>query len=107
MNQYYGQTVTEAKPLGGHRVQVTFKDGYTGKIDLGPMIEHGPIFAPLRRESFFRKVNVSDWGVLEWPGEIDLSPGSLRAWCEAGKVLNMKQTDEWIEQHSRAPKRVA
>ncbi len=104
MNQYYGQRVTAAQPLGGYRLRVTFADGFTGEIDLEPLLGCGPIFEPLRDPSFFAKVGVEEgFGCLIWPGDLDLSSGSLRAWCEAGRFMDYKETDDWIEQHTVAP----
>jgi hypothetical protein len=108
MNQYYGQIVTAVESLGDYRLRVTFKDGYAGVIDLSPLIGRGPIYEPLRDVGFFQRVRVSpEWGVLEWSDDLELSSGSLRAWCEAGKFMDHDETDAWIEQHAVASERVA
>ena len=108
MNQYYGQKVTGAEPLGGYRLRVIFSDGFSAEIDLTPLLDCGPIFEPLRDPGFFARVGVdAAFGCLLWPGDLDLSSGSLRAWCEAGKVMNHDETDAWIERHAIAPERVA
>jgi hypothetical protein len=108
MNQYYEQRVTAAEPLGGYRLRVTFEDGFTAEIDLSPLIGRGPIFEPLRETEFFARVGVDrDFGCLIWPGDLDLSSGSLRAWCEAGKFMDYDETNAWIEQHSAVPERAA
>jgi hypothetical protein len=105
MNQYFGQKVTAAQRLGGYRLRVTFADGFTGEVDLSPLVGRGPIFEPLRDLEFFQRVKVSpEWGVLEWPGDLDLSPGAIRAWCEAGKFMDFNETDKWIDEHAIAPK---
>jgi hypothetical protein len=105
--KYYQQNVAAVEVLGGWRLRVTFEDGYAATIDLAPLLECGPIFQPLRDASFFAQVKVSEWGVLEWPGEIDISSGSLRAWCEAGKFMDYEETNAWIEQHSSPAQKVA
>ena len=108
MNKYYSQKVITVEALDAYLLLVGFADGFTASIDLAPMLDCGPIFEPLRDLSFFNRVQVSsEWGVLEWPQEIDLSPGSLRAWCEAGKFLDYEETDAWIEQHSSHGQKVA
>jgi hypothetical protein len=108
MNQYYGQRVTAVESLGGYRLRVTFKDGFAGEIDLSHLINRGPIYEPLRDLEFFQRVKVSpEWGVLEWADDLELSPGALRAWCEAGKFMDHDETDTWIEQHIGASERVA
>ena len=105
---YYEQQVTAAAPLGGYRLRVTFADGFTGEIDLSALVGRGPIYEPLRDVAFFQRVKVSpEWGVLEWAEDLELSPGALRAWCEAGKLMDHDETDAWIERHSVDPEKVA
>jgi len=107
MNRYFEQRVTKIEPFEGYQLRVTFADGFTGEIDLTPLLSCGPIFEPLRNPEFFRRVAVSQYGVPEWPDDLDLSPGSLRAWCEAGRFLDYEETDAWIKRHSSAPEKVA
>jgi hypothetical protein len=106
MNRYFTETITAIEAIVGHRVHVTFQDGYSGEVDLTPLLNCGPIFEPLREEAIFKQVTVADGAPL-WPEDIDLSPGALRAWCEAGKFMDYEETDAWIEQHIVAPERVA
>ena len=104
---YLSESVTAIQPLAGCRVRVTFVDGFAGEVDLAPLLECGEIFQPLRDPAFFRAVKLSSYGVPEWPDGLDLSPGSLRAWCEAGQFMDYDQTDAWIEQHGGMPQKVA
>lgn len=106
MNRYFTETVTAIEAIGGRRVRVTFQDGFTGEVDLTPLLDCGPIFEPLRDESIFKQVTVAHGAPL-WPDDLDLSPGALRAWCEAGKFMDYEETDAWVEQHIVAPERVA
>ena len=108
MNQYFGQRVTAVEALGGYLLRVSFADGFVGEIDLSPLVGRGPIFEPLRDVDFFQRVKVSpDWGVLGWSDDLDLSPGALRAWCEAGRFMDYEDTDKWIEAHAVAPESAA
>lgn len=100
------QTLTAIEAIGGRRVRATFEDGFTGVVDLSPLLDCGPIFEPLSHENIFKAVTVSRGAPL-WPGDLDLSPEALRAWCEAGRFLDYEETDEWIERHSHASSRVA
>ena len=106
MNRYLTEKVTAILPLGGHRLRVTFADGFTGEADLAPLLDTGPIFAPWRDEAFFKSVRAV-CGVPEWGDDLDLSPGSLRVWCEAGRFLDYAETDAWIAEHSEAAQSVA
>jgi hypothetical protein len=108
LNNYLSQTVTAIATTGsGYRIRATFSDGFTGEVDLAPLLGCGPIFESLRDPAFFRRVKVSSYGVPEWSDELDLSPGSLRAWCEAGQFMDYEQTDAWIAQHSPPREKVA
>ncbi len=95
----YPQEVITIETLDGYRVKATFADGFTGETDLAPLLDCGPIFKPLRDLEFFRTVRAVD-GVPEWSDDLDLSPESLRAWCEAGKFMDYEETDKWIESRS-------
>jgi len=106
MENYLTEKVREARPLGGHRLALTFEDGFAAEFDLAPIIEAWPAFERLRDETAFRSVTVS-YGVPEWGDDLDLSPGTLRVWCEAGRVLTMEETDEWIARHSEPARRLA
>jgi hypothetical protein len=96
-NRYYLEKVTAIEPLGGYRLRVTFADRFTGECDLSPLLQvGGPVFEPWRDEEFFRRGWRLEYGVPEWGDDLDLSPGSLRAWCEAGRFLDWDETDAWI-----------
>ena len=108
MENYFTEQVRTAKPLGGHRLALTFTDGFAAEIDLAPLLDWGPLYEPLRDEANFRKVTVSPHGVPEWvDDDFDLSPGTLRAWCEIGKILSLDETDKWLDEHLASPKKVA
>lgn len=94
------------EPLEGYRVRATFADGFTGEVDLAPLLDTGPIFAAWRDAEYFRAVQIV-CGVPEWSDALDLSPASLRAWCEAGRFLDYADTDAWIAQHSEITPAVA
>ena len=73
-------------------VQVTFDDGLSGEYDLTELLARGPVFAPLKDETFFRAVTVApDGRSFEWKprprGSRDrLLPGSPRIAIETGMV---------------------
>jgi hypothetical protein len=86
----YIEKLTSALPLGGHRLALTFADGFTATLDLGPALD-GPTFAPLLDSATFRALTVED-GVLVWPCGADIDPATLRIWAEAGRVLSDEET---------------
>ena len=86
----YIERLTSALPLGGHRLALTFADGFTASLDLEPALE-GPLFAPLLDPAAFRAVTIED-GVPVWPCGADIDPSTLRIWAEAGRVLSDEKT---------------
>jgi hypothetical protein len=86
----YIERLTSALPLGGHRLALTFADGFTASLDLEPALE-GPLFAPLLDPAAFRAVTVED-GVPVWPCGADIDPATLRTWAESGRVLSYEET---------------
>jgi hypothetical protein len=107
MKNYLTEKLREADPLDRHRLRITFIDDFTGEVDLSPLLDEGPLYEPLRDLENFRAVTISRHGVPQWPGDFDLSPGAIRAWCEAGRLLSVEETDEWVRQHSGASVRAA
>jgi hypothetical protein len=68
--------IREAKPMDGHRVQLTLTDGRVIERDLGPMLE-GAMFSEIRRDQArFRDMRV-EGGTLVWPNGADLCPDVL------------------------------
>jgi hypothetical protein len=72
--------VTEVEALSGFRLRVVFADGLTGMVDLSGLV-HSPragVFAALSDPSLFAQVTL-DYGVVSWPGELDLAPDAMHA----------------------------
>jgi hypothetical protein len=106
MKNYYEEKVSAIHPLDGRRIHVVFADGYEGNVDLAPLIGRGTLYEPLQAEESFLRVTL-DRGVPVWPGDLDLSPGTLRVWCEAGRFLDWEETDRWIAEHISSPEKAA
>ena len=87
----YIERLTSALPLGGHRLALTFADGFTASLDLASALE-GPLFAPLLDPVAFRTVTVED-GVPVWPCGANIDPATLRIWAESGRVLSVEETN--------------
>lgn len=70
--------VVEVHTLPGYRLMVRFTDGTTGEVDLSCLImgDKAGIFASLRDPVLFAKAYV-EYGVVMWPGEIDLAPDAM------------------------------
>jgi hypothetical protein len=62
---------------------VSFSDGTRGEVDVGPLLDDGPVFGPLRHADFFARVELdSVCGTVAWPNGADFAPEALRALVE-------------------------
>ncbi len=70
--------VIEVRTLPGYCLLVRFVDGMTGEVDLSRLVinDNAGIFAALRDPALFAKAYV-EYGVVVWPGEIDLAPDAM------------------------------
>ncbi|MEO6846570.1 MAG: DUF2442 domain-containing protein [Chthoniobacterales bacterium] len=65
-----------AKALANFRLHLRFADGVEGDVDLSPLAGKG-VFTAWSQSGLFEKVNVTDYGTVEWPGDLDLCPDTL------------------------------
>lgn len=73
--------ITAVEHLGGHRLRLTFADGFIGQVDLADRFAttRGSMFEPLRDVAYFAKVAVDpELGTVVWPNGADLAPHVLR-----------------------------
>ena len=72
------QDIVEAIPLEGHRLTLRFEDGVTGVVDVSAMVSFTGVFASLRDQAEFAKVEVNpELGTVCWPCRADLDPDVL------------------------------
>lgn len=73
-------TITQAEPLDGRWVRLTFGDGAVHEVDLAGLLQAGGVLKSIGDDrELFRAVNVNrEFGTVEWPGGIDLDPDVLR-----------------------------
>jgi hypothetical protein len=70
--------LVEAVALDGHRVHLRFADGLAADVDLGYLVDCGPVFEPLRDPEFFRRLEIDECGVtIAWPNQADIAPETL------------------------------
>ena len=72
--------ITAVEHLGGHRLRLTFADGFVGDVDLAERFKapKGPMFRPLQDVEYFAKVAVdAELGTVVWPNGADLAPEVL------------------------------
>lgn len=83
--------IADAEPLDGRRVLVTWKNGETKLVDLGPALASRRIYIPLRgNDALFHTLRVSAYGdALEWDGGIEFSA----IWIERLPALGFSNAD--------------
>ncbi len=64
------------KPTSKFAVEVGFEDGTRGIVDLGDLAGRG-VFRAWLEEGVFERVKVTEFGALEWPGELDLCSDAI------------------------------
>jgi hypothetical protein len=72
--------ITAVEHQGGHRLRLTFADGFIGDVDLAERFRapNGPMFEPLEDEAYFAQVTVDpELGTIVWPNGADLAPDVL------------------------------
>ncbi len=83
--EYYGgmrltPRLKRAEVLHDHVVRVSYAGGLTAEVDLGYVLELGPVFEPLRDPAFFRQLKASrEANTITWPNGADLAPETLYA----------------------------
>jgi hypothetical protein len=69
--------IVSAEPLPQYRLKVTFNDGLSGVFPVEPE-DRGGVFLKLLDARVFNAVTINpDFGCVEWPGGIDLSPETM------------------------------
>jgi hypothetical protein len=74
----------KAEPLGGYFVRVTYADGLAAEVDLGYLVDLGPVFEALRDPAYFRRLRASRAAnTITWPNGADIAPETLYAAAQA------------------------
>lgn len=81
--------VVDVRPLEGHKLELTFKDGLKATVDLDRVIRSFEgVFAPLRDPEYFRLVRVDpEIGTIVWPNGADLCPDVLYSYASGKPII--------------------
>jgi hypothetical protein len=101
MNMLEINRIEGARSLENHKLELRFRDGFVGRIDLTPAL-WGPIFEPLKNPDYFRQFRLED-DTIRWPNDADFCPDVLRFWCEAGGVRTQQETDSHFAKQLTEP----
>ncbi len=67
--------VTDAKYVGGYKIDITFNDGVKKVVDLSHRL-YGEVFEPLKNIEKFKRFRLSYY-TIEWENGADLAPEYL------------------------------
>ena len=67
--------ITQLEVLPNYRLNVVFRDGTNGIVDLSDEPFDG-VFAPFADPSFFEQASLEE-GVVIWPGGLDIAPDAM------------------------------
>ena len=83
--------VAGVQALNDYRLHVRFIDGLEGEVDMSKLVTapEAGVFASLAEPAIFAQARV-EYGVVTWPGEIDLAPDAM--------YQNIKQHGKWVLQ---------
>ena len=70
-------SVVSAKYEGGYRIRLSFSEGTVKTVDFRAWLR-GPVFAPLKDPSYFRRFFL-EAGTVAWPNGADIAPETLFA----------------------------
>ncbi|HLG16940.1 MAG TPA: DUF2442 domain-containing protein [Blastocatellia bacterium] len=81
--------VVDVRPLDGHQLELTFKDGLKAVVDLDRVIRSFEgVFAPLKDPEYFRLVRVdTEIGTIVWPNGADLCPDVLYSYASGKPII--------------------
>lgn len=81
--------VIDVRPLDGHKLELTFKDGLTATVDLDHVIRSfDGVFAPLKDLEYFRLVRVDpEIDTIVWPNGADLCPDVLYSYASGKPII--------------------
>ncbi len=81
--------VVDVKPLDGHNLELTFKDGLRAVVNMDQVIKRfDGVFAPLNDPEYFRQVRVEpEFGTIVWPNGADVCPDVLYSYASGKPII--------------------
>jgi hypothetical protein len=94
--------------LPGHRLQIQWCGGDTDTVDMTGVVNHLPLFAPLKDDAAFSAVHLVAHGTgIEWDNGLDYSADSLDCLAEVQRRMTGKDFRRWKQQMRLSLREVA
>jgi len=89
--------ITQVKALADYRLELVFRDGARGVVDLRDrIVGRGGVLAPLQDPGFFAQVRVDPGvGTIVWPNGVDFCPDVLHS-LVTGKPVFYADDEEHV-----------
>jgi hypothetical protein len=73
-------------------LEVEFETGEKRTVDFSSYAKRGGVFAGFAEIEYFKRVTIDpEWGVLVWPGDVDIAPETVY------RLATGKSSDEVVE----------
>jgi len=68
----------KVKHVADYILEITFDNGDKGTIDFSHYAKRGGVFSGFANLEYFKRVTIDPvWGVLCWPGDVDIAPETI------------------------------
>ena len=86
--------IDKVRVCGPHSLRLVFNDGTQKTVNVLPLLA-GPVFAPLREPTYFRRARLDPVaGTVVWPNGADLAPEALYDLPDERKVRPRNSSPE-------------
>jgi hypothetical protein len=100
--------IKAVRALPGHQLHVTWRDGNSDSVDMTGVVNHLPLFAPLKDAAAFAAVRPVAYGSgIEWQNGLDYSADSLASLAEVQRRMTGKDFRRWKQQMRLSLREVA
>ncbi|OGO33516.1 MAG: molybdopterin-guanine dinucleotide biosynthesis protein A [Chloroflexi bacterium RBG_16_54_18] len=95
--------IVQVTPLQDYRLELQFEDEVKSTIDIRSFVKFTGIFAPLKDNSYFQKVQVNpELGTICWPNGADLDPDVLYSQITGETLPNFEEAVNLIRTYKNS-----
>ena len=89
----------KVKHMADYILEITFDNGDKGTVDFSQYAKRGGVFSGFANIEYFKQVSIDPvWGVLCWPGDVDIAPETIY------QLATGKSSDDYAESMSTESK---
>lgn len=96
LRSLYDVKAANVKDAGNYILEISFENGKKGMVDFSGYAMRGGVFSGFADIEYFKRVSIDPvWGVLVWPGDVDIAPETIY------RLATGKEADECAEKVTR------